>query len=1062
MSRKRSKKTTIRKDNKPKQEIKVRQKKNGKVLTAILLIAVFSMVLFMNSYFNYDSDSAFNEDGTTLGTRFYLSGPDPYYNMRLCEVALEKGYYPYVDGDPLLNYPSQNRGGARPPLFNSVAFSTAAILENFMPQMDALGWLMLWLPALYGALLVFPLYFLGKELINKKTGMLAAFLVAIIPIHVSSGHGSSFSLFDHDSFLLLLFTLTFMFVVFSIKSKDRIKSVLYAMLGGLCVGAIQMTWVAAEFIFTLLMVTMVVIFVFDLFGGKNEKNALSFFSLFITAFLIQLPYAMQNILFEFPAYAVLMSLALVVFQIFIKKIKMPWTVTLPSIVTAVIMGLAIIYAEMRGIISFPSLIASPIRAIGRIIFGSGIYGNKVALTIAEANTYNFSRTAMSFGPVLFPTIATGILLFIWMMHREKYKPHHIFFMILVVVEIWLLSTAGRFINDLVPLFAVLGAFAITFTFEKLNYKKAIATIKQVRGFSGIKKATSISKIFGIVFIIMLLVPNTYMTLDAAVPNFPAGYKQDLFGEDHRPAFGNSLYKELYWSDALHWLSQQDNETEPEQRPAFISWWDYGFFEVAIGKHPTVADNYQEGIEPAANFHTSESEEEAVAVLSIRLMYGARIKTSTTTSILNESVKSLLREHLPSYNKTIANGNETQNMTKRPAEEIITIMEDFSKAPSYDTLIHPEYGNDVYKVSAENAAYHDITRILLEELDDEELTWLYHDMQNETGFSIRYYGVEGYDARDIFSVFTFLADKGVHGQVTSEDDYFKTVYVDKNGFTHTSEELRNMSTAQMRELAPLKPRTTRKDAYFETMVLRTYYGWKNEGNTFPENSIPTYGLRHFVPVYISPYPYSGARVPAVVIAKYYEGAKISGRVTVGNEIPYNGAEIIVYDEYASIPHDSSRIGFDSLYDIIAPAGEIELKIYVANELLTEIRFNTTENPSITENEAMRFNEFNRTVDINIPYANISGSVNGTNETELNLTLNNVDYSGITQNIETKNLTYSFNRLIPSHYQLIATNNAGIELYNQTRFIRPGDNMFNFTAIYPEVNESIADNSSDNPV
>ena len=67
------------------------------------------------------------------------------------------------------------------------------------------------------------------------------------------------------------------------------------------------------------------------------------------------------------------------------------------------------------------------------------------------------------------------------------------------------------------------------------------------------------------------------------------------------------------------LNEQDIEIEdPAMRPAFISWWDYGFYEVAIGGHPTVADNFQDGIPTAANFHTSTSEREAVAIFSIRL------------------------------------------------------------------------------------------------------------------------------------------------------------------------------------------------------------------------------------------------------------------------------------------------------------------------------------------------------------------------------------------------------------------------------------------------------------
>ena len=47
-------------------------------------------------------------------------------------------------------------------------------------------------PALFGALLVFPVYFIGKILFGRKAGLIAALLIAIIPIHISSGHGSAY------------------------------------------------------------------------------------------------------------------------------------------------------------------------------------------------------------------------------------------------------------------------------------------------------------------------------------------------------------------------------------------------------------------------------------------------------------------------------------------------------------------------------------------------------------------------------------------------------------------------------------------------------------------------------------------------------------------------------------------------------------------------------------------------------------------------------------------------------------------------------------------------------
>jgi dolichyl-diphosphooligosaccharide--protein glycosyltransferase len=40
----------------------------------------------------------------------------------------------------------------------------------------------------------------------------------------------------------------------------------------------------------------------------------------------------------------------------------------------------------------------------------------------------------------------------------------------------------------------------------------------------------------------------------------------------------------YWIEGLGWLAEQDTHLEPEDRPGFISWWDYGFWAIDIGEH----------------------------------------------------------------------------------------------------------------------------------------------------------------------------------------------------------------------------------------------------------------------------------------------------------------------------------------------------------------------------------------------------------------------------------------------------------------------------------------------
>ena len=49
----------------------------------------------------------------------------------------------------------------------------------------------------------------------------------------------------------------------------------------------------------------------------------------------------------------------------------------------------------------------------------------------------------------------------------------------------------------------------------------------------------------------------------------------------------------------------------------MSWWDYGNWIVYLAERPVVANNFQAGVEDAAKFFLSESEENATAILDAR-------------------------------------------------------------------------------------------------------------------------------------------------------------------------------------------------------------------------------------------------------------------------------------------------------------------------------------------------------------------------------------------------------------------------------------------------------------
>lgn len=1049
------------------------------VWIGVCLIAIFFLVLFMNSYFNITSNASINPAGTSLGSKFLLSGPDPYYNIRLVNTTVATGRFPYYSAnDPLLAYPSGHSGG-RPPLLSMSAIGFSKLLTPFMSEMDAVGYSMAFVPALFGALLVFPVYFLGKILFGRKAGLLGAFLIAIIPIEISSGHGSAFGLFDHDSFNLLLYFVTFLFMILSIKEKDRIRSILYALLGGVSLAALSMVWVDAMFLYTVIAIYVVVQLFFDIFTKKiEERFVLNMFLLLITGVLVSLPVtAARGELVSLPLYIAVGVLAFGGLCVLFKRRQIPWIISVPSI--GIIAGVALVAMYIIYHLPSKSSILGPISTLAGYIpfIGTGIYGSKVSLTIAEAGTYNMSRTVMSFGPAVYWLAWAGFVLLIYMFYKEKWRKDYLLLLTLFVVDSYLVTTAGRFLNDMVPIIALLSGWIIWFLISKIDYKQMARNIRNSGGgFRGLRKGIRVYHILGIVFVaFVVVIPNSFLALDAAVPstvthNGTSNLKYDFFGKNFSSAFGSSSYKEQYWTAAYAWLDTQDtNIVNPAKRPGYISWWDYGFYEVAVGGHPTVADNFQDGIPTAANFHIAKGEKEGIAVWTIHLLEG---NLNDNKGALSANVKEVLQKHLGTNNST----------------KVIQWIEQPTTSPSYHAGIGSQYDDIISKTLLvgsqypQNAYYHDITTLLNASLTDDEITWLYHDIQQATGYSIRYYGVEGYDEQ-IFNIFAFLADdsniltalrtpgKTFHNP---EDDFIQIKYTGYNvnadgtqgaDGTWTAEELNAMTPATRNRVAITGTTTVYKADYFNTMFYSTYIGapaqQDQQGNyQTPQQQVPCYNMRHFVPAYVSPYPYYSYGKTSVVIAKYYEGAFFNGTLKL-RDIPLQYAYVVILDNYG-FPHDATFTDANGSFNVLSPGGNMTLLFSYANEVfLKKITFNSTTNPlyaPVTDAEAMRLpgSNYSRVFNLSVNFSTLEGfvyednnrnkSFEPANDTPIsNVTIQLKDqYFGrsIPPTTTDANGHYIFTNLPPSKYNVTAIQN-GFTLSDVAVAVQPDINFHNIS-------------------
>ncbi len=927
----------------------------------VALIGIFLLVLLFNSYFNIISGVAYNPDGDGL-EKYYLSGPDPYYNMRIVEETYNEGTYQfYSENDPLLDYPI-GRSGGRAPLFNMMALGFSRVLTPFMDEIDAIGYAMQFIPALFGALLVFPVYSIGKDVFNKKVGLISALWLSLTVAIVGTGHGSAYSLFDHDSFNLLLFFITFAFLIKSIKEKDRAKSFFYALLGGISLAGLSMVWVEHEYLYTVIALYAFVQIFIDLLKGKDDiKTFMPPLVILFTGYMVSLPVIASKWASGFratiPFYMILGVLIFGLIYYVLGRRKIPWTLSLPVILILGGAGFSFLWfiPELSSVVPYIGQLSK----FSEIIRGTGgIYSNKVSLTIAEANTFPISNTVMNFGAVLYWLGWAGFIFVIYKFYKNHERNDLLFLVILFMVNVWLTGIAGRFLTDMAPVIAIFAGFLTWLIIDKIDYPGMVRDIKNAGGgLHGIRRGVKVLHVVGILFVSMSLIFNIIPVFTAAIPNAETEdgdgtWKEMFWGEEVSHPFGLGVGKERYWTEAFQWLKQQDTDiSDPVDRPAVISWWDYGFYEVAIGEHPTVADNFQDGIPPASNFHTATSEKEAIAVLAIRLMEGDVSKNKNKVS---DDVYDVLNKYFPDN-----------------AEKISSWLEQPTESPSYGEDIYPEYHQYIQniderflKVGAqwpENAYYHDIVDLVNNNttgLSLDETVWFYHDIQETTGLSIRYYATEIYD-RQIFSIFAFLADKSlIMTQQVPSDEFVKINYkgevLNPQGeperrFDQYAKEILELPENERQYYQVTDTSQDYQDPYFNTMFYKTFFGYRQsqmsqmqgqQQSQFPNFQLPCQGMKHFYAEYVSDISKYQGFAP-VVIAKYYEGATVNGSLVYQGEYMNKPVMMLVqknlsYTDEVVIPvtHDQINIS-DGNFSALTGGGEIKLSVIRYPEYMSQL-------------------------------------------------------------------------------------------------------------------------------
>ncbi|VVB89943.1 Dolichyl-monophosphooligosaccharide--protein glycotransferase AglB [uncultured archaeon] len=271
-------------------------------ISGILLLAIFTLSFYLRAIMPYDS--------VFMNGVVAFASDDAVFHMRLVENTLYN-FPNQIVYDAFTIYPvgSTIHWG---PLFTQMIATLslfAGLGSTNLPTVNAIG---AFFPAILGAFVVFPVYYIGKSIGNRSTGLLAALLIAILPGQFFQRSVLGFT--DNHVAEVLFSTATIAFFILSLKSgreknikfpeKPGILSVLSGIIihfkdkagllsifAGIMLAAYQLSWPGAPFFGMIISIAILIQYILDDMRGRStDYIAVAAVPMFLISLIFVSPY----------------------------------------------------------------------------------------------------------------------------------------------------------------------------------------------------------------------------------------------------------------------------------------------------------------------------------------------------------------------------------------------------------------------------------------------------------------------------------------------------------------------------------------------------------------------------------------------------------------------------------------------------------------------------------------------------------------------------------------------------------------------------------------------------
>ncbi|HIE31275.1 MAG TPA: oligosaccharyl transferase, archaeosortase A system-associated [Methanosarcinales archaeon] len=597
----------------------------------ILLLIIFGLALYIRAVIPYDS--VFLADGTI---RF--GGNDPWYHMRLVHALLHN--YPHAmfyDAHAIPPYGCYIHFG---PLFDHTIALLSLIIGLGQPTPRLVDTIGAYFPTFLGALVVIPVYFIGKHLHNRGTGLLAALIIATLPGQFLSRSLLGFT--DHHVAEVLLSTATIMFFMLALMGARNQNLSLknlnqdwrtakyplgYAVLAGVAYAAYQLCWPGAPLFGAIIVIASIIGYIAEHIRGRSvDYLTMVGITAFGVELILVLPWLHPEMGFSrvyyslFHAIIPIVAIAAFVLMHLISKEMNRRELNPYYYPVLLIVGMAVGLALMSVISPtlYLTIVRSPVMIFG-IHTGGGATIAEASSMLVDRSTgeLNIGRESMVYGNFgnCFYVSLFGILLLGYYVVK-RWKPEEILVLIWTVVMLLSIYGQNRFAYYYAVNVAIISAYFGTRILGFSGFKGVHTTIEDLPQFL-VKNA-------GYIVLVIIIIGILVYPWGPA----PLALKQARYAGGPNSA----------WYNSLDWMRNNTPETGlsyygPYERPPpgepypypdtayfVLSWWDYGHWIEVIGHRIPNANPFQAGIgggknrtPGASTFFTAASEEEANAI-----------------------------------------------------------------------------------------------------------------------------------------------------------------------------------------------------------------------------------------------------------------------------------------------------------------------------------------------------------------------------------------------------------------------------------------------------------------